>query len=137
MHKHSLCFVGFIAILVGLSFIPSTLHAENALPTIGAGDASLPTKIEVVVTRFYMPTEAERMKPSATPPDFSGMTAQMAIEKAVKINSDYSAKWPKCHFRIASIVPKEAGANEPEEAEWNKPMRVTLLGDNGCLTAGK
>ncbi len=137
MHKHNLSFGGLIALLVALSFMPPSLHAEPTLPIGDTENGALPTRIEVVVTRFYIPTEAERLKPSATPPDFAGMTTQIAIEKAIKINSDYSAKWPKCHFRIASIVPKESGANEPETAECNKPMRVTLLGDNGCLTAGK
>lgn len=138
MHKHKLCFVCLITLLVALNFMTPSLHAETTSLPIGTNDTVAPTRIEFVLRTIVPPTNTKNMPKDADLliEDVRQVTLG-GLDGAAKVNADISARWPKCHFRVASIVPKEARSDGQEGGERNPPMRVTLLGESGCLTAGK
>jgi hypothetical protein len=108
-----------------LAAVPSLARADVPPATAGKDDA--PTRLEFMVEARSLPPKLQDLPRGIdTAIAMRDSSPQGAIDKAAKAGRDLAALYPKCHFRIVSIAP-------PDEMT----MRVTLLGEPGCLTAGK
>jgi hypothetical protein len=133
------------ATVVTLIALTSLAHAQNAAQPVGGSVSDAPvTRMEfMVVGRAPQPKPQDMPKPGSEPPGYdltftmTDRASQDAVTKAVKLASDLSAQWPKCRFRIASIARPSGDINTIEPSPEVIAVRVTLLGESGCLTLGK
>ena len=162
MHRHGFVAIGLIALIAALTFFSSLVRAETP-PTagnpVGNMETAAPTQIELIVKGVFMPSKSDTLVPGELPPDRSGQAVQTAIDNAIKMNRDLAAKWPKCHFHIAALVPEgQQQTQQPfmrqmlpppsddkqsrempkmMEPPTNISLRVTFVAESGCLTATK
>jgi hypothetical protein len=100
--------------------------------------ADVTTRLEFTVIGRAVPPEPPK-KPTADFDPMAGVPEKAALDataKAVKLASELSAQYPKCHLRIAALEPEAV----PSGAPWPPPqglviMRASLYGDANCLTA--
>jgi hypothetical protein len=123
------------AAAVALALLSAPARAE----TTPANADNAATRLELTVMGR---TPLEKPKPPA--PGFDpvsemrGRTMQTAIANTVKLAGDLSAQYPKCHFRIVAItVPEDHLDSDHLPPPDLVKLRVTLLGDAGCLSSGK
>ena len=145
MHKKNLfsC-VKLAIVLAAVVLIPSSLRAETAPVPIVGTDANALVRLEVIIASLASPPKQEKQKSSeeeGMPMQFNlpNDAVEKGIDKAIKMNADLSAKWPKCHFRIGSITAPEITPTTPIDFAFSrlKLLRVTFLGDSGCLSPAK
>ena len=97
-----------------------------------------PARFEFLVESRPTRLDPEDLPDGADPiREITKKALRSATENAVKISADMSAQWPKCHFRIASIVQEPAHPSNLKSPFIELTVRVTLLGDSGCLVATK
>jgi hypothetical protein len=138
MRKRASSF-GLMFLLAALAALPSPARAEVPPATTGKDDA--PTRLEFNASAMVLPLTPEEQPKGP----FDGRAAMLAkairsaTANAVKATTDLAAQYPKCRFRIASIMPPppETNPNAPPPPLDAITVRVTLLGESGCLTAGK
>jgi hypothetical protein len=123
--------------IFALAFALPPAFAETP-PAAASADA--PTRVEfTVMVRSHPPEKPDDLpKGVDLMAEIKSKATQDALAKAIKIAGDLAAQYPKCHFRIASIIPDGPIPNDltppPPDAVT---MRVTLLGDAGCLPPAK
>jgi hypothetical protein len=121
------------AAALALAFLSAPAHAETATAT--ADNAA--TRLELTVMGRTPLEKPKPPEPGVDPVnEMRGKTTQIAIANTVRLAGDLSAQYPRCHFRIAAItVPENHG--DPLPPPDLVTLRVTLLGDAGCLSSGK
>ncbi len=138
MLKQRFSLIGSIFLLAALAALPSLARAEATPTTTGSADAL--TRIEFDVSATAPRPRPEDLRKGGDPRTeidlLQAKVTQDAIAKAVKLALDLTAQYPKCRFRIASITPPEASPGQPPNG-MDVTMHVILLGDSGCLLAGK
>ncbi len=145
MQKNPLLRVKLAGFLLALVLLPSSLCAETTPIPVGGADANAPVRLEVIMVGMATPPKLEKPRsgeesPLNPPPEVPNDAVDKVLDRAVKMNADFSAKWPKCHFRIASITaPETTTAANSIEIGLSRliSLRVTFLGDNGCLSSAK
>jgi len=130
---------GRIFFLAGftLAFLSSLARAE----TMPAAPEDPVTRIELMVTgkSEHMGGSPDRDPKADFDPDFERLrkAAADAFAKALKLSGDIVAQYPKCHFRITSLTAPESPSGQEAPPSNRITLRVTLLGDSGCLASGK
>ena len=153
MTKTTLYACPTLALNAGLVFLPTASRAENVSAATGAtSESGAATYLELMVTTHAQPAKPIDGKPDSNlMSDAKTKATQSGIEKAIKLNAEYAALYPKCHFRISTIATMKA-SEQPMDFQPMPPpqpgmppvltgplinLRVTLVGDSGCLTAAK
>lgn len=165
MHRHRLSATCVGVVLFSLIFLPCLAQAETLAAPANL-DANAPLRIEAIVTGYAGPQKPGTSKSGEAFPDLSGQATQSALDKAIMMNNVFAAKWPKCHFHIASLVAESltSANNQPLQAVTTIPgtpsaqpphampqpkmlsfmadppfavLHVTFVGEHGCLTSAK
>jgi hypothetical protein len=121
---------------LALAFAPLPAFAEAA-PNAASTDSSAPTRVEFTAMSRSLPLKPDDLPKGVDPmTEMKSKATQEALAKAIKLAGDFAAQYPKCRFRIASVAPDAPIPNDPTPPDA-ATMRVTLLGDAGCLPPGK
>jgi hypothetical protein len=124
-----------LAAALALAFFSAPARAE----TTPASADNAATRLELTVMGRTPLEKPKPPEPGVDPEsEMRGKTTQIAIANGVRLTADLSAQYPKCHFRVAAItVPEDRSDGNHLSPPDLVTLRVTLVGDAGCLSSGK